>query len=307
MKKIIIPFIAGILGVSLTAQTPVAPIENMVLNIKKAPLSVREKKDLLHMREEEKLARDVYLTLYEKWDLPVFKNIAKAESWHMHMIKLLLDKYNLPDPVLQTGNQVGVFKNKKLQNLYNKLVVKGSKSLIDALKVGATIEDVDIYDLQKAIEDTDNGDIALVYENLEKGSRNHMRAFVGILRKYGADYRPKYISLREFNAILNTKHEIGMTNFAKSGFNTVRGKVVKVYKTAGINKKINWWIAEVETNKGAVKVAITTDFIYKKLNVKPGDRVRVKGYNGLYGFVACEIKDVTSGFKLKNRFKRCGQ
>lgn len=306
MKKLIIPVIAAVLGMPLIASTSFSPIEKTVLNIKKSALSIREKKDLIHMREEEKLARDVYLTLYKKWKLPVFKNIAKAESWHMHMIKLLLDKYNLPDPVFKTGDRIGVFKNRKLQRLYDKLVAKGSKSLIDALKVGATIEDVDIYDLKKAIEDTDNKDIAVVYRNLEKGSRNHMRAFVGILRKYGSDYTPQYISSKEFRRILNMKHEAGMIGSVQYGSGEIYGKVLKVYKTPGIkNRKINWWIVEVKTPKGILKAAVTTDFVYKKLDVKPGDRIELKGYNGIYGFVTCEIEDKTSGFEHKNSFKRC--
>jgi len=306
MKRVIIPVMAAFLSMPLFSNTPVSPVERAVLDIQKSVLSIREKKDLLHMREEEKLARDVYLTLYKKWKLPVFKNIAKSESWHMHMIKIVLDKYNLPDPVAETGDRVGVFKDVKLQKLYNQLVSQGERSLIDALKVGAKIEDVDIYDLQKALENTDNKDISIVYQNLEKGSRNHMRAFVGILRRYGSDYTPQFITLQEFNAILAKKHEAGMVNFANSSSNVIEGEVVKVYKLPGIvNKKINWWMIDVKTNNGIVKVAVTTDFLYKSLNIKPGDTVTVKGYSGIYSFVTCEIEDKTSGFKLQNRFKRC--
>jgi len=262
MKKITIAAIVLALTSGVLAKNSEAPIEKTVLNINKSALSVSEKKDLLHMREEEKLARDVYLTLYDKWKLPVFKNIAKSESWHMHMIKLLLDKYSLSDPVAKTGDRVGVFKDAKLQQLYNQLVTHGKRSLIDALKVGATIEDVDIYDLQEAIKNTDNKDIAMVYQNLEKGSRNHMRAFVGILRRYGSDYSPQFITQQEFNAILAKKHEAGMVNFANSS-NVIEGEVLKVYKLPGINKKITWWMIDVKTNKGIVKVAVTTDFLYR--------------------------------------------
>jgi len=47
--------------------------------------------------------------------------------------------------------------------------------------------------------------------------------------------------------------------------------------------------------------------LYKSLNIKSGDIVRIRGYNGIYSFVTCEIEDKTSGFKLQNRFKRCGK
>jgi hypothetical protein len=117
MKKLVLPIILALSSVPLFALKTVSPIDNIVLNFQKASLSVKEKKDLIHMREEEKLARDVYLTLYRKWGLPVFKNISKSESWHMHMIKLLLDKYNLPDPVIKTGDKIGVFENQKLHRV----------------------------------------------------------------------------------------------------------------------------------------------------------------------------------------------
>jgi hypothetical protein len=216
-------------------------VENYIGSIPKVKLSEREIKDLLHMREEEKLARDVYLTLYNYWRLPIFKNIARSESWHMHMVGLLLKKYNLPDPVEETGDRIGVFKDKHLQELYNKLVAQGKRSLINALKVGATIEDLDIYDLQRAIKDTDKPDIKTVYENLMKGSRNHMRAFVRLLRRYGADYSPQYISRAEFERIVSTPIERGFvkaqgTNaqnqpqrWTQNG-NILSGKVLKLQK-----------------------------------------------------------------------------
>jgi hypothetical protein len=172
-------------------------------------LSESEKSSLLKMREEEKLARDVYLTLYDKWNLPVFERIANSEQKHMDAIKTLLDKYNLPDPVAQDGDKRGVFQNKEIQNLYNQLVAQGSKSAIDALKVGATIEDVDIKDLEDGIKESDNEDIKMIYSNLERGSRNHMRAFVTTLRNMGGDYSPQYISQSYFDEIMNSGFERG--------------------------------------------------------------------------------------------------
>ncbi len=166
----------------------------------KQELSTQEIEDILYMREEEKLARDVYLFLYERWGAQIFENIAKSEQRHMDAVKTLIDKYSLNDPI-KTDTR-GVFTNKDLQALYNKLISEGSKNLIDALKVGATIEDVDIYDLNKAIERTDNKDVKTVYENLKRGSYNHMRAFVKQLNKEGSDYTPQYISVKEFKDIL---------------------------------------------------------------------------------------------------------
>jgi hypothetical protein len=220
LKRIGLGIVTAGLLVGNFAFGAVPPIVSIIERMPKQPLSQQEVKDLEHMREEEKLARDVYLTLYTRWRFPVFRNISRAEQWHMNMIQLLLNKYNLPDPVQKTGDKVGVFSDPKLQKLYQQLVAEGEKSPIDALKVGATIEDLDIYDLQEAQKRTDNQDIKMVYANLEKGSRNHMRAFVGILRRfYRQDYTPKYISKAYFDQIMNTPWERGPAWVVNTPFN----------------------------------------------------------------------------------------
>ena len=188
-----------------TAQPTTTPGENV--NYEKAVnLSKAEKDGILYMREEEKLARDVYQTLYNKWELQIFANIAKSEQTHMEAVKLLVDKYGLEDPV---KDKVGEFTNPKLQDLYNKLIEDGSKSVEDALKVGAVIEEIDIIDLQKHLAETNKGDIKLVYENLMKGSRNHLRAFTSNLAKYGITYEPQYLSKEEYEKIVSSPMEKG--------------------------------------------------------------------------------------------------
>ncbi len=185
-------------------------MEIYIKNLPKKSLSLKEIEDLYHMREEEKLARDVYLTLYKKYNLIVFKNIAKAEKCHMHMIKVILEKYALEDPLKGIENKIGVFKDKKFTKLYSELVARGERSIVEALKVGAFIEDLDIKDLEDALSRTDNKDIKVVYQNLMKGSRNHMRAFIRVLKRYGGNYIPKFISKEEFVKIINTSHEAGI-------------------------------------------------------------------------------------------------
>ena len=166
-------------------------------------LSDAEVEGLLYMREEEKLARDVYLTLYEKWGLPVFQNITNSEQTHMDAVKTLLDQYDIEDPV--ADNDVGVFANPALQKLYDQLVEQGSQSLADALRVGAAIEEIDILDLEQRIAQTDKADIRRVYENLMKGSGNHLRAFASNLeRRTGETYQPEYLSQSEYESIVNT-------------------------------------------------------------------------------------------------------
>jgi len=178
-----------------------------VMSLASETLSTEEQNGLVFMREEEKLARDVYLKLYEKWGIPIFNNIAQSEQTHTEAVKDLLDKYNLTDPV--ADDTVGVFANADLADLYDELVALGEQSKEDALRVGATIEDLDIADLEEQLALTDNADIALVYKNLQRGSRNHLRSFVGQLENMGESYAPEYISQSEYDSITGSNRETG--------------------------------------------------------------------------------------------------
>ncbi len=182
-------------------------MEKLINSYKAKDLDNSEKEGILLMREEEKLARDVYNALYKKWNLNVFRNIARAEQTHMNAVGLLIERYNLTDPI--SKDIEGKFENPELQKLYDSLTAEGSKSLKDALIVGAIVEDLDISDLQKLISKTDNDDIKVVYQNLEKGSRNHLRAFVSQLKREGASYSPHYITTNYYNKIISTDRETG--------------------------------------------------------------------------------------------------
>jgi hypothetical protein len=176
-------------------------------NLPTESISDIERTDLLFTREEEKLARDVYLTLYEQWNLRIFSNIAQSEQTHTEAVRDLLVKYQIPDPV--TDDTTGVFVDPELQSLYSTLVSKGLTSEVDALEVGMMIEEMDIVDLQEAIDNTDNDDIALVYENLLRGSRNHLRSFTRQLENRQAAYEPQYISDEDFQSIVSSGPERG--------------------------------------------------------------------------------------------------
>lgn len=156
---------------------------------------------LLYMREEEKLARDVYLALYEKWGARAFLNIANAEQQHMDAVGALLAARNIEDPV--AGSQAGEFKNADLASLYSVLVKQGMQSISEAYLVGAIIEDLDIYDLKEYLSKTTDEAEIWVYTNLLKGSENHMRTFTRQLDRYGLTYKARYISDAELAAILS--------------------------------------------------------------------------------------------------------
>lgn len=150
------------------------------------PLSADEAATLSYMREEEKVARDVYLNLGNTYESLVFTTISKSEQTHMNALLKLLKKYRLTDPV---NPLVGEFSDTDLQVLYDDMMAKGEVSYAEALQVGACIEEVDIADLQAAIEETNRADLKQVYGNLLRGSRNHLRAFVAEIERDGlVDY-----------------------------------------------------------------------------------------------------------------------
>ncbi len=179
-------------------------------------LTEDEAAGLMYMREEEKLAHDVYSVLYAKWQLPVFQNIAASEQTHTEAVLGLLGRYGLSDPV--TGRGVGEFADPTLQSLYDQLVAQGSTSVEAALRVGTAIEEIDIMDLEEYLAQTDKADIRRVYQNLLKGSRNHLRAFVRTLeQRTGITYVPQYMGAVAYEAIINSATERGNAGSNEQG------------------------------------------------------------------------------------------
>jgi hypothetical protein len=188
--------VSALVGILLLALAPLASAA-----VPPASLSPREISDLQFMREEEKLARDVYQTLYTAWRVPVFTNIAGSEQTHMDSILTLLNRYEIDDPA--AGNGVGEFTNPDLQALYDRLVSQGRQSLVEALRVGTTIEEIDIRDLDEAIAATTHADISRVYQSLKRGSENHLRAFVRTLeRETDGTFIPLYLDQATYDTIM---------------------------------------------------------------------------------------------------------
>ncbi|MDE4907944.1 DUF2202 domain-containing protein [Methanogenium marinum] len=165
-------------------------------------LSTEEVSDLLYMQEEERLARDVYAVFYEKWDMQVFKNIGDAEQTHMDSVKVLIKWYGLDDNSSEIITP-GIFSHSELQELYDDLVETGLQSPEDALRAAALVEETDIVDLQYAMSRTENGDIRYVYENLMRGSENHLRAFVRNLEGRGESYLPVVLTQAEYDETIS--------------------------------------------------------------------------------------------------------
>lgn len=172
-------------------------------------LSSIEISNLEFMREEEKLARDVYLTLDGYWGTqsPVFANIAESEQTHTSSVDYLLERYDIEDPVVH--DEIGLFTDPELQEFYDALVEKGTRSFIDGLYVGALIEEVDMEDITAAIKQTDERPIILVYSNLLDGSENHLRAFVEVIEAQGLVYEAQVLSADEVEYILEAESDSG--------------------------------------------------------------------------------------------------
>ena len=216
MKTYVKILILSLLAILLvfTASVPVSLVQASALSEAitttntTLPLSPEEEATLLAMRVEEKLAHDVYVTLYDLWNMPIFLNISQSESRHTASIAKLLSAYNIPDSV--DDSQIGAFEDPEIQKLYTDLIAQGSVSLADAYVVGATIEEMDIIDLEEALAETDNADLERVYSNLKNGSIHHLSAFSrAIENQTGTDYIPRLMTTEEYNQLTSSRGNRG--------------------------------------------------------------------------------------------------
>jgi len=166
-------------------------------------LTQTETEALLFMLEEEKLARDTYEFLDNQWALAQFANIKLSEQSHMDAVISLLEQNAVSYNVLPYGE----FANSDLQGFYDQFITVGTQSQIQALQVGATIEDLDIVDLEDWINEIDNPTIIAVFRNLQCGSRNHLRSFTSALVNLGSEYVPQFLSQQEYDEIVAGNNE----------------------------------------------------------------------------------------------------
>ena len=178
-------------------------------------LTEAEVQGLLWMREEEKVAGDLYSIFYDTYNLRIFGNIARSEDTHMTAVGLLLDTFNIDDPAL---DELGKYTNADLQKVFDDLKVAGEVSLVEALNVGAYVEELDVLDLEQQLELVENDDIRLVYENLLRGSRNHLRAFTRILGQNNVAYEPTVLDDDYYQEILAGDMERGNAGACGLGY-----------------------------------------------------------------------------------------
>ncbi|MEI8114107.1 MAG: DUF2202 domain-containing protein [Bacteroidia bacterium] len=200
------PQYASVLSVSADGTTAVIEANLKSALIETSALTDSELAALLKMKEEEKLARDVYAVLAQKWGSQIFSNISKAENNHLNAIILLLTNYSSTE--IQAG-EAGIFADAAVQTLYNDLVAKATVSIDEAFKTGALIEEMDIKDLNESLVNTTNENVLLVFDSLLKGSRNHLRAFNRQLTTLGIVYTSVFISQADYDQIAGSTMEKG--------------------------------------------------------------------------------------------------
>lgn len=192
---------------SLLTLTLAAPV--MAETPASAPTDAQLAKDLSHMRQEEKLARDVYATLQAKHPHKTFAHIQRSEQRHMQAVGRLLQARKIADPLKGIEGERGVFKDAAFTTLYKELVKRGEADRVSALKVGAWIEEQDIKDLRERLARKPPAEIAAVYENLLRASGNHLRAFHKALAAEGVTYTAQVLTDAEVKQIIATPHACG--------------------------------------------------------------------------------------------------
>jgi hypothetical protein len=161
-------------------------------------LTTDERNDLQWMRAEENLARDVYLALFLKWRKWPFAAIAAAEATHGEAVRQLLVRYDIADPA--PGPEGTSATDPTFGAMYRELVTAGSRSFVDALRIAANIEELDIHDLRD--RRSTRADIATVFHGLEAGSKENLRAFVQEIERQGFAWVPSYLKTAEFAQIM---------------------------------------------------------------------------------------------------------
>ncbi len=127
-------------------------------------------------REEERMARDLYAALADKYDgARPFSMITNSEDRHFDAVGTLIERYDVADPA--AGKAAGKFTVPAIQKLYDGWLAEGSTSLEDAYRVGVELEQRDIADLNKSIAADLPADVDTVFGQLLKGSQNHLAAY----------------------------------------------------------------------------------------------------------------------------------
>lgn len=188
-------------GADGATSLPLVELQAELASFPMAPsLLATEREGLLWMREDERLARDVYVALARRWGTGPFAAMAGAKETHIEAVRLLIDRYGVGDP--EPATMAGRYADPAIGLLHQELVTTGSASFVDGLKVGARIEERTIVDLLARA--SAHPDFAMVYAELERASRNHLRALVHQIERDGAHYAPTRLAQSVYDRIIGS-------------------------------------------------------------------------------------------------------
>lgn len=131
--------------------------------------------ELNYLRQEEKLAHDLYVLADSLYGAQQFGNIAQAEVHHGQAINSLLAGYSMADP--NAGQAEGVFTDPQIQKTYNELAARIRQSQDEAAQVGILAEKTDIADLKKTIDSSPPAAVKSTLSHLVTASERHLQAF----------------------------------------------------------------------------------------------------------------------------------
>lgn len=170
-----------------------------------ADLTTDEIEFIYAVREDEKIARDLYFSFFRNFGLKTFENIGKAEDNHIKATEKLFDYYEIDYPALSAN---GKFEDASRQKLFDSLLLKGTPEL-EAFKVMALLEESNIVEYGEVLKSIVNPNIKLVIENLAKASANHFKAAIRQITALGGTYAPALMTQEQYRALIAIGFEKG--------------------------------------------------------------------------------------------------
>ncbi len=175
------------------------------LTVSLAQITPAEAGYLQFLREEEKVAHNVYEVLYAIWNEPSFLEIMSEEAEHMEVLKHLLKQKDIPDPLEGIETDNGIFTRPALKKMFEDLTAQGARSVTEAYKVAAIFEETDIRDLTNRFNATQDPDVREVYDELIHASEHHLRTCVQNLKRLGYAYPPTVLPREDYERIIKRR------------------------------------------------------------------------------------------------------
>jgi len=174
-------------------------------------LTFKEETGIKSIKQAEKLLVDFHDVMSEKWSNPSFLQLYKSEKTHYNAASLLLNKYELTDPV--QGLTSGEFSRPEMTKYYHDLVNQGSLSLDETYRMTGEIHETNITIIKNQLTNiTNNTDTRLFYKNLLAAKKNHFRIVVQSLEKSGIQYIPQVMSQDEYQKIMRGSWDMKPTD-----------------------------------------------------------------------------------------------